>query len=238
MRDNRAMSSTAPLKRRPAPSRPAGLKPLPPSRLAARQRKEGLILAEAERQFAQFGFEGTSLEDIAAGVGISRHNLLYNFPSKEALYRRVLDDVLMQWLEGLDAISRHSDPEQALREYIAAKLRSARERPNGSKMFTTEVIAGAPRYADVIEREVLPRLRTEVAALERWADEGRIARLDFTHLMFSLWGMTQAYADLSPQFSLLLGKAELQKVDFDAAQAVITQLVLKGLEVQERRQRS
>ncbi|MBV8620143.1 MAG: TetR family transcriptional regulator C-terminal domain-containing protein [Curvibacter sp.] len=199
------------------------------SRLKARQDKEQRILAEAERQFAQFGFEGTSLENIAAAVGISRHNLLYNFPSKEALYRRVLDDVLMQWLAGLDAISRHHDPEQALREYIAAKLQSSRERPNGTKMFTLEVIAGAPRYADVIAREVAPRLQTEVATLERWADEGRIARLNFTHLLFTLWSATQAYADLGPQFALLLGKPALDAEDFDQARELITGLVLKGL---------
>ena len=167
-------------------------------------------------------------------IGISRHNLLYNFPSKEALYRRVLDDVLMQWLEGLDDISRHHDPEQALRDYIAAKLRSSLERPNGTKMFTLEVIAGAPRYADVIAREVTPRLHAEVAALERWAAEGRIARVDFTHLMFTLWSVTQSYADLGPQFALLLGKPELDAGDFEKAREVITQLVLKGLEIQIR----
>ena len=52
---------------------------------ASRVRKERDILQHAEIQFAQFGFQGASLENIAVAAGISRHNLLYYFPSKEAL---------------------------------------------------------------------------------------------------------------------------------------------------------
>lgn len=203
-------------------------------RAAARLHKEQLILREAEQQFAQFGYEGASLESIAAAVGISRHNLLYNFPSKEQLYRRVLDDVLAQWLAGLGALSEHDDPEQALRDYIAAKLRSSRERPNGSKVFTMEVMAGAPRYADVIASQVAPLLKTEVRAFERWARQGRIAKLNFTHLMFTIWAVTQAYADLEPQFALLLGKPRLEPQDYDDAQALITRLVLGGLQTGQK----
>ena len=99
-------------------------KPHPP-----RLDKEQSILDSAERLFAQYGFEGVSLESIAAAVGISRHNLLYYFPSKELLYRRVLDRVLDLWLECMAAISASDNPQEALSSYIAAKLRFSREQP-------------------------------------------------------------------------------------------------------------
>ena len=108
---------------------------------ASRVRKERDIIQHAEIQFAQFGFQGASLENIAVAAGISRHNLLYYFPSKEALYQRVLDDVLNAWLAGMQDLSESTDPETALRQYIRAKLRYSREHPHGAKVFTKEVIA-------------------------------------------------------------------------------------------------
>ena len=191
--------------------------------------KEQSILDSAERLFAQYGFEGVSIESIAAAAGISRHNLLYYFPSKEALYRRVLDRVLDRWLECMAAISVSDNPQEALSAYIAAKLRFSREHPAGSQVFTREVIAGAPRYAEVIEERVAPMLREDLKTLEKWASEGRIARIDFTHLMFLIWSVTQGYADLAPQFAMLLGKPKLDDRDFATAQSVLTRLVMAGL---------
>ena len=196
---------------------------------ASRMRKEQAILREAENQFAQFGFEGASLENIAAGVGISRHNLLYYFPSKDALYQRVLDDVLTQWLSGMEDLSHGDEPEEALKRYIRAKMRSSRERPNGAKVFTMEVIAGAPRYATAIVDRVTPQLKAEVKVFERWAKEGRIARVNFTHLMFIIWSVTQAYAEQEAQFALLLGKPELTERDYGNAEDLICRMVLQAL---------
>ncbi len=211
-----------------APS-PAASEELVPQPRAARLRKEAAICAEAERQFAQYGFEGASLENIAAAVGISRHSLLYYYPSKEQLYRKVLDEVLAEWLARMAGIVSGTDPEAAMREYIAAKLRYSRERPAGSQVFAREVMAGAPRFRDAIEAQVLPALNADVKTFERWARQGLVAKLDFRHLMFTIWASTQAYADLGPQFAILLGKPVLEEGDYDAAEALITQLVLAGL---------
>ncbi len=196
---------------------------------AAPSPKAQAILAAAEPLFARFGFEGVALESIAAEAGISRHNLLYYFPSKDALYRQVLDGVMDRWLESMRAMSVSSDPQEALSAYIAAKLKFSREHPAGSQVFTREVAAGAPRYADVIEQRVAPMLREDLKTLDKWAREGRIERIDFTHLMFLIWSVTQAYADLAPQFALLLGKAKLEDKDFAAAEKVVTRLVIEGL---------
>lgn len=196
---------------------------------AARLRKEQSILQAGEHQFAQFGFEGASLEGIAAAIGISRHNLLYYFPSKEILYRRVLDDVLTQWLDGMGELSHNDDPAVALRNYVRAKLRYSRERPDGAKVFTKEVIAGAPHYADAIVERVTPLLNTELRTFERWAQQGRIQRLNFTHLLFAIWSVTQAYADQQAQFALLLGKPALEMQDYADAEELIVQLLLNGL---------
>jgi TetR/AcrR family transcriptional regulator len=200
-----------------------------PTRSDRRLDKERAILREAEAQFARFGFEGATLEGIAAALGMSRHALLYYYPSKEVLYRQVLDDVLAHWLGGMGELARADDPEQGLAAYIAAKLQSSRERPDGSRVFTKEVIAGAPHYSEAITMQVRPVLEADVKTFERWARAGRVRRTDFRHLIFMIWAMTQAYADHAPQFALLLGQPALGEADFAAAQAVILQMAWGAL---------
>lgn len=194
----------------------------------AREKLEQDILVVAKRLFAQRGYGGVSLDHIAKAVGASKQNLLYYFPSKEALYRRVLHGVLDVWLSYMDALSqRPDDPEQALREYIAGKLRFSREHPDDSRVYANEVISGAPIFATEIAERVIPALQADVAIFNRWAERGLCRQVDGRHLMVLLWASTQVYADWSSQISLVLGKKELDEADFAAAEGLILEMVLR-----------
>jgi TetR/AcrR family transcriptional regulator len=205
--------------------------PVPRTPRAATLRKQEAILAEAERQFARFGFEGVSLDSIAAALDLSRQNLLYHWPSKEDLYMAVLNSVMGEWMANMTAIAEADDPESAIQTYVAVKLRFSRERPSGNAVFTREIMAGAPRYQEVLKVQVMPLLHADVERFERWADEGLIRRVDFTHLMFLIWSSTQAYADLGPQFSLYMGKPALDEEDFERARVLLTDVIWRSLEV-------
>ena len=199
----------------------------------ARERLEHDILRAAKKLFAQRGFGGVSLDHIAREVGASKQNLLYYFPSKEELYRRVLHGVLDVWLSYMDALSqRPDDPERAIRDYIAGKLRFSREHPDDSRVYANEVVSGAPLFSAEIAERVIPALQADVAIFNRWAEQGLCRPVDGRHLMILLWASTQVYADWASQIGLVLGKSELDLEDFQAAENLIVDMVLRTVLVQ------
>ncbi len=71
--------------------------------MATSERSEvrAAVVREATRLFAERGFDGTALQDIAAAVGVSKPAVLHYFPSKEHVRDAVLDGFLAHWKEAL-----------------------------------------------------------------------------------------------------------------------------------------
>jgi TetR/AcrR family transcriptional regulator len=196
-------------------------------RVLNRDKLEADIVAEAVRVFAECGYEGTSIATVAENAGLSKQNLMYYFPTKQALYQRVLDDVLDEWLDRMDNLADpEQDPRDVLRAYIQAKLRFSREHPWASRVYAMEVISGAQLYGEQIQQRVVPLLRKDIDVFERWISEGKIAAINATHLLFAIWAMTQSYADFSAQMALVLNRKSLTRKDFDDAEKMIIDMVL------------
>jgi AcrR family transcriptional regulator len=49
------------------------------------------ILTEAKRRFGLYGFERTTMQEIAGGFSMSKASLYYYFPDKESLFRAVIE---------------------------------------------------------------------------------------------------------------------------------------------------
>ena len=197
-------------------------------RVINRDKLEADIVVVAVRVFAESGYEGASIATIADRAGLSKQNLMYYFPTKQALYERVLDD----WLERMDSLAAgDQEPQAVLRAYVQAKLKFSREQPWASRVYAMEVISGAQLYGAQIQRRVVPLLRKDIAVFEQWIAAGKIAPVNATHLLFAIWAMTQSYADFAPQMALVLNRKQLGKKDFDDAEQLIVDMVLAAVSV-------
>jgi TetR/AcrR family transcriptional regulator len=176
----------------------------PTRRLASRSKIEATIVAEAVHVFAECGYEGASIAAVAENAGLSKQNLMYYYPTKQALYQRVLDGVLDDWLERMASLA---DP----------------SRDPG------DVLCGAQLYGEQIKKRVVPLVRKDIEVFERWIAEGRIARVNATHLLFAIWAMTQSYADFAAQMRLVLDREQLTQQDFDDAENLIASMVLRAV---------
>jgi len=67
-------------------------------------KRRELILQQANRLFSDRGFAATSLEDIAAAVGIRRESLYYYYPGKYDLLYDIIEPQIVNTLENFDRI--------------------------------------------------------------------------------------------------------------------------------------
>ena len=61
------------------------------------QRKRLKVLQMAGYCFAEKGFKKTTMEDVAKRAGVSKGLVFHYFVSKQAIFKAVIDDGLMQW---------------------------------------------------------------------------------------------------------------------------------------------
>jgi TetR/AcrR family transcriptional regulator len=178
--------------------------PRPKTRIQIRNSET--ILEAALDVFSAHGFRGATLDQIAEVAGLSKPNLLYYFPSKEAIHRALLTRLLSTWLDPLRDMDAAGEPVAEVMGYVRRKLELSRDYPRESRLFAIEILQGAPRMREAIEGELTALVAEKAVVLQRWMDEGRIARLDPVHLVFSIWALTQHYADFDVQVRTVLGE--------------------------------
>lgn len=207
---------------------PALALPRQPGGGRTRRLNESRILEAAEAVFAEAGFTGATMQAIAAQAGLPKANLHYYFGTKETLYRTLLSNILDMWVDAFDHILPERDPAEALTAYIRDKMAWTRSRPLASKVFANEVIHGAQQIDSYLSSKLRQTVEAKAKVIEGWIAAGRMAPVAPDHLFFTLWAMTQTYADFDVQIAAVLGRDKLGETDYDDATRHITALVLRG----------
>ncbi len=147
----------------------------PPSR-------KDTILARAEQHFAEHGFQGASLSAIARDCEVGNPGLLHHFPSKEKLYRAVLEiqaEALMRRMR------RPLDPArslpQRLQAFVELQVGWMRARPTGFRLITRELLDNAERMKVAQSRPLEGFLRQSLALLDE-AQAAGLVRADLSAL--------------------------------------------------------
>lgn len=191
--------------------------------------KQELILEAALDVFSQYGFRGSTIDQIAEAAGMSKPNLLYYFKSKEDIHAPILARILDTWLQPLRELDPDGDPLPELQSYIRRKLEMSRDFPRESRLFANEMLRGAPGFAHVLHTDLKKLVDEKAEVIKAWMAQGKIAKCDPYHLIFSIWSTTQHYADFDIQVRAVLGKERGGEGRFEDAARFLDQLFLHGL---------
>ena len=110
-------------------------------------------------------------------------------------------------------------------KYAHRKLEMSREMPRESRLFANELVQGAPRMADQLSTDLRGLVDSTIVIFETWMAEGKLAPVHPRHLLFSIWSLTQHYADFDAQVRAVLGGED----PFPGAEAFLDRLYTKLL---------
>jgi AcrR family transcriptional regulator len=176
------------------------------------RRRKGELTAErildvAEAIFAERGYAGATLRDVAAEVGLRTPSLYNHFPSKESLYAAVLErgispvlDVLTEVVEARDRSDRD------VRQIVDRTMNLVGRRPELPRLIQQETLSGG-RHLTPMLREWVQRTFARAyemveasSAASRWEpDQFPLLVLAMYHVFVGYFAIAHVYKDLNGQ---------------------------------------
>jgi AcrR family transcriptional regulator len=118
-------------------------------RMTAAERREQLLTV-ARTLFAQRGFEGTSIEEVAARAEVSKPVVYEHFGGKEGLYAVVVDREVTHLLTAMRAALAGGSARQLIEQAAVTLLDYIEENPDGFRILVRDSPIGSASYQSIL----------------------------------------------------------------------------------------
>lgn len=181
----------------PGPGRPTGRK----GEITAER-----ILDEAEALFAERGYAGTTLRDVAARVGVRNPSLYNHFESKEALYRAVLGrgvgPVLLALSSFVEATPESRPSSDTVLRQMMAILGA---HPNLPRLVQHEALTGGQHLTPILREWIAPIFDRSNEFVTTGPGAGRWRPEHVPHLVLAIYNIVVGYFATAPLYGELRG---------------------------------
>jgi AcrR family transcriptional regulator len=125
------------------------------------------VLDAAEAVFAESGFAGASVRDIASRAGLNAASLYNYYPGKQELYEAVLDRALFPILDMLGGLAGTAAADDTSLDVVDVVVDHIARRPAIARILHYEALAGGESIARLVGRWIAPIYSSGVEALRR-----------------------------------------------------------------------
>ncbi len=148
------------------------------------------LLQVARTAFAESGYSGATMSDIAARAGIRKASLFHHFRSKEALYLEMLSAITEDLVRLVVAADLGSgDFLERLDRLGELVVRYLGGHPRTARLAMRELVDGGPFWAGTGRHQVERAMRAVARFLAAGMAEGAIAEQDPRQLAVSIIGV-------------------------------------------------
>lgn len=186
------------------------------------------ILSAAEEVFAERGYAGATTREIAERAGIGKRMLFYYFPTKDAVYRAVLERIIA----GLVAIYEHTRTEPGpvgLADGIDAITHFTAANMSAMKVWLREIIDAGPHLEPLTERYIRPLYEQAGQGVARNMASGVFRAGDPMQALVSVGGVTLFYFLMVPMLRLMAARDPLDPAAVAERAAAARDCLLHGL---------
>ena len=160
-----------------------------PTESTPKPRKEE-ILDVATRHFAERGYEGTSMNDVAEAVGVRKASLFYHFETKEALYEAVIDRLIATIATPLGAAYEAEGTwEERLVNAADTVTSVLAAHPYAARLLLREAMDWGPIVRGKMSGQAVAVLEMSAAFIRAGQEAGVFAKADARQIMVTLIGL-------------------------------------------------
>lgn len=152
------------------------------------------ILQKAREAFAEYGFAGVNIRDIAREAGVTHSMITYHFGGKEQLWREAVRDMfemLDRDVFGLQWVEEHLPLKEQFVRMIRRYVQYSARHPEHARITLTETIQGGERLEWMTREFVGPSHKLGMPWVKRLMDEGIVRRIPIESYIYALAGMVQ-----------------------------------------------
>lgn len=143
------------------------------------------IIDAAAKSFAENGFEGARVDEIAKEAGVNKATLYYQVGDKEKLYESVLMEKFDLFaVQVSDAVKTGKTAGEKLRAFITTLGRNFGDNRRFASIMMREVASGGSKLPDNVFKKMLFIIGTLRSILEEGENEGVFRKADpfLTHI--------------------------------------------------------
>jgi AcrR family transcriptional regulator len=157
------------------------------------------ILVAARAVFAEKGYSGTHVDEIAQRAGVNKATLYYQIGDKDTLYANVIHQVLGNIAQGIaETVAKAGNPEDKLKAYINCIAAAVDINPELPPIMMREIASGGSSLPRVVVEDIVSVLTILIGILEDGRKKGIFIEVGPFLIHMMILGTILFYKGASP----------------------------------------